>query len=259
MTSGFETLFYEKRSGIAYVTLNRPHVLNAYNIRMRDELSEIIDAVRDDPEVAVVVFMGAGDRAFCAGADLSEFLTAPSPTAARRARWQRDTWGGLLSIVQPLIGVLHGYVLGVGLEIALCCDLRIAADDSKFGFPEASLGIIPAGGGTQTLPRIVGRGRALDMIITGRIVDAQEALAIGLVTRVVSAGHLRECADSIAMQIASLSPDVAKCAKEAVRRGSHLSLADGLQLETMLAERLMSLHTKPIRRSRALDDASAGG
>src|SRR4030042_5523177 len=139
----FDTLIFEKAASIAYITLNRPEVLNAYNMRMRDELYQVLGAIRDDPEINVVVLKGAGDKAFCAGADLTEFLTAPSPTVARQVRWERDVWGLFLNIEKPLIAALYGYVLGDGLEIALCCDIRIASEDAQFGMPETGLGIIP--------------------------------------------------------------------------------------------------------------------
>ncbi len=124
-------------------------------------------AIKEDSEVRVVIVKGAGDKAFCAGADLTEFLTAPSPMIARRVRWQRDVWGLFLSLPQPIIAALHGYVLGSGIEIALCCDLRIASDTVQFGLPEVRLGIIPAAGATQTLPRTVGLARALEMLFLG--------------------------------------------------------------------------------------------
>ena len=133
---------------------------------------------------------GAGDRAFCAGADLTEFLTAPSPVIARQVRFERDVWGVFLSIHKPLIAALHGYVLGSGIEMALCCDIRIASDDTQFGVPEMGLGIIPAAGGSQTLPRIIGRGRALEMLLSGRRVSAAEALRMKLVNRVVPRADL---------------------------------------------------------------------
>jgi enoyl-CoA hydratase/carnithine racemase len=179
--SGFETVIYEKRNHIAHITLNRPRVLNVYNVQMRDELYQILSAMRDDDEVKVAVFRGAGEKAFCAGADLSEFLAAPSPTVARQVRWSRDVWGLFLSIPQPLIAALHGYVLGSGIEMALCCDIRVASEDARFGLPEVGLGIIPAAGGTQTLPRIIGRARALEMLLTSRWISGEEAYRIGLV------------------------------------------------------------------------------
>ena len=233
--SAFETIIYEKEDALALVTLNRPRVLNAYNIQMRDDLFEVLSAIRDDDEVRVALIKGAGEKAFCAGADLSEFLTAPSPVAARQIRFDRDVWGLLLSIPQPLIAVLHGYVLGSGVEMALCCDLRIASDDAQFGLPEVELGIIPAAGGTQTLPRAVGRARALEMLLTGRRIDAQEALQSKLVNRVVPADRLLETAREMAEKIAACDPQVTQGIKKAVVDGMDLSLAQGLDLEKMLA------------------------
>ena len=233
--SAFETLIYEKEDAIALVTLNRPQFLNAYNIQMRDDLFEVLNAIRDDDEVRVALFKGAGEKAFCAGADLSEFLTAPPPVAARQIRFDRDVWGLLLSIPQPLIAVLHGYVLGSGIEMALCCDLRITSDAAQFGLPEVGLGIIPAAGGSQTLPRAVGRAGALEMLLTGRWIDAREALQIKLVNRVVPGDGLMETARGMAKKIAGYEPDVIKCIKQAVVRGMDVSLAQGLDLEKMLA------------------------
>ncbi|MDH3878471.1 MAG: enoyl-CoA hydratase/isomerase family protein, partial [Desulfobacterales bacterium] len=208
--SAFETLIYEKEGTLALVTLNRPRVLNAFNIQMRDDLFEVLTAIRDDDEVRVALLKGAGEKAFCVGADLSEFLTAPSPVAARQIRFDRDVWGLLLNIPQPLIAVLHGYVLGSGIEMALCCDLRIASDDAQFGLPEVELGIIPAAGGTQTLPRAVGRACALEMLLTGRRINAQEALQRKLVNRVVPADRLLETARGMAEKIAARDPDIIK-------------------------------------------------
>ena len=141
--SNFSTILYEKKEGIGYVTLNRPEALNAYSIQMRDDLYEILHAIKDDSEVRVAIFKGAGEKAFCAGADLSEFLTAPPPAAARQVRFDRDVWGLFSSIPQPLIAALHGYVLGSGIEMALFCDIRIASEEAQFGLPEVDLGIIP--------------------------------------------------------------------------------------------------------------------
>ena len=233
--SAFETLIYEKEDALALVTLNRPQFLNAYNIQMRDDLFEVLNAIRDDDEVRVALFKGAGEKAFCAGADLSEFLTAPPPVAARQIRFDRDVWGLFLSIPQPLIAVLHGYVLGSGIEMALCCDLRITSDDAQFGLPEVGLGIIPAAGGTQTLPRTVGRASALEMLLTGRWIDAQEALQIKLVNRVVPGDRLMETARGVAEKIAACDPDVIRSIKQAVVRGMDLPLAQGLDLEKTLA------------------------
>ena len=235
---GFETLIYEKKDGIAYVTLNRPESLNVYNIQMRDELYEILRAIKDDNEVKIGIFKGSGEKAFCAGADISEFLTAPPPVLARQVRWERDIWGLFLNIPQPLIAALHGYVLGSGIEIALCCDIRIASQDVRFGLPEVGLGIIPAAGGTQTLPRLVGRGKALEMLLTNQWVDAEEARRIGLVNQVVPKERLLQDAEEMARKIASHDPLAVRYAKRAVIKGLDLTVSQGLDLERMLASQL---------------------
>jgi enoyl-CoA hydratase len=234
--NGFETIVYEKRDDIAYVTLNRPEVLNRYNLKMRDELYQVLTAIRDDPGVLIAIFKGAGERAFCVGADLTEFGTAPSPIIARQVRWERDIWGLFSSLKQPLIAAVHGYVLGSGVEIALLCDIRIASEETVFGLPEVSLGMIPAAGGTQTLPRAIGKGKALQILLAGDRIDAQEALRIGLVNMVVSREELSLSADRIAKKILSNSPTAVRNAKEAVTRGLDLTLNEGLVLERRLAE-----------------------
>ncbi|MBA7579198.1 MAG: hypothetical protein GH159_04605 [Dehalococcoidia bacterium] len=233
--SDFETIIYEKKNGLAYVTLNRPQALNVYNIRMRDELYQVLGAIRDDAEVRVALFRGAGDRAFCAGADLSEFLTASSPIIARQARWERDVWGLFLSINKPLIAALHGFVLGSGVEIALCCDIRLASEDVQFGLPEPGLGIIPAAGGSQTLPRIIGGAKALEILLSGRWVKAEEARRLKLVSRVLPKKELIPAAERLAEKIAGFNPLAVACAKQAVTRGLDLSLNQGLELEARLA------------------------
>ena len=215
-------------------------MLNVYNLKMRDELYQVLEAIRDDPGVRVAVFNGAGDRAFCAGADLSEFLTAPSPVIARQVRWERDVWGLFLGITKPLIAALHGFVLGSGIEIALCCDIRLAADDVQLGLPEMGLGIIPAAGGTQTLPRVVGRARALEMLVTGRLIDAGQARRWQLVNRVIPRPELMPAAQSLARQIAQYDPAVLGWAKQAVIRGLDMSLEQGLTLEARLSARCLS-------------------
>lgn len=234
----FRTLIYEKKDSIAYVTLNRPEALNVYNVQMRDDLYEVLRAIRDDYEVRVGIVKGAGEKAFCAGADLNEFLTAPPPVAARKVRFARDMWRLFLSIPQPMIAALHGYVLGSGMEIALCCDIRIASPETKFGLPEMGLGIIPAAGGTQTLPRTIGRSRALEMLLTNRWIGTDEAYQFGLINRIVSRKELLESAEGMAKKIASYNPIAVRSAKEAVVRGMDLRLSEGLELEKGLASEL---------------------
>ena len=238
--SNFEVIIYQKQDGIGYVTLNRPHALNAYNIQMRDELYQVLAAIKDDPEVKVAIFRGAGEKAFCAGADLTEFLTAPSPIIARQVRWERDVWGLFLGITKPLIAALHGYVLGSGIEIALCCDIRVASEDARFAVPEMGLGIIPAAGGSQTLPRVIGRSQALDVLLSGRRIKAEEAHRIKLVNQVVSRGDLLPTAERLAHKIKAYNTRAISYAKQAITQGLDLSLEQGLELEANLADGLLT-------------------
>jgi len=230
----FEVIIYQKQNDIGYVTLNRPQALNAYNLQMRDELYQALGAIKDDPEIKVAIFRGTGERAFCAGADLTEFLTAPSPVIARQVRWKRDVWGLFLSITKPLIAALHGYVLGSGIEIALCCDIRLASEDTQFGLPEVGLGIIPAAGGSQTLPRTIGRAKALEMLLTGRWIEAKEAHQLRLVNQVVPRHDLLPAAERLAKKIKNYNPIAVSCAKQAITRGLDLTLEQGLELEAKL-------------------------
>jgi len=235
-----EVVIYQKQNNIGYVTLNRPQALNAYNIQMRDELYQVLGAIKDDPEVRVAIFAGAGERAFCAGADLTEFLTAPSPVIARQVRWERDIWGLFLSINKPLIAALHGYVLGSGIEIALCCDIRLASEDTQFGMPEPGLGIIPAAGGSQTLPRTISKAKALEILLTGRWIKAEEALRLKLINQVVPRKELLPMAEKLANKIAAYDPAVVGYAKQAIIRGLDLSLEQGLELEARLGSLITS-------------------
>jgi enoyl-CoA hydratase/carnithine racemase len=234
--SDFEVIIYEKQDGIAYITLNRPKALNAYNVRMRDELYEILGAIKEDDEVQAVILKGAGEKAFCAGADLTEFLTAPPPVFARQARFERDVWGRFLSVEQPIIAAVHGYVLGSGIEMSLCCDIRLASDDSRFGLPEPGLGIIPAAGGSQTLPRTIGQAAALEILLSGRWLDAKEALKLKLVNRVVPRAELYKEAEKLARKIMSYDRRAVRAAKQAVWRGLDMTLTEGLTLEKRLGK-----------------------
>ncbi len=236
----FDTLLYDKQDGIAWITLNRPQVLNAINMRMRDELWDVVQAVRDDPEVLVIIFRGAGERAFSAGADVSEFGTAPSYVESRRARRERDLWGLILSLEKPLIAAIHGYALGAGIELPMCCDLRIASEDAWLGLPEVSLGYIPSAGGTQTLPRHIPPGVAMHMILTGDPIDAATALRHGLVQRVVPRQRLYPEAEALARTLMSRRPLALRLAKRAVLEGLDLTLAEGLALERRLAARALA-------------------
>lgn len=238
--SDFEVIIYEKKENKGYITLNRPKALNVYNIKMRDELYEALSAVKDDPEIGAIILKGAGDKAFCAGADLSEFLTAPSPVIARQVRFERDIWGLFLQIKKPMISALHGYVLGSGIEMAMCCDIRIATEDARFGVPEMGLGIIPAAGGSQTIPRVIGRGYALDMLLSGKWITAQEAHKMKMVNRVVPRTELLPTVEKLADKICSYDWTALAIAKQAVNEGLDLTLSQGLELETRLQRLLFN-------------------
>lgn len=229
------TVRYVATDGVATITLDRPDVLNAMNNPMRAELLEIFTRLRTDDGVKVVVVTGAGERAFCAGADIREFLEPPTPVRFREARKRLDFRNEMDRCPQPIIAAVRGFALGGGLEFALACDIRIAAEDAQLGLTEINLAIIPGGGGTQRLPRLVGRGKALEMILTGMRVPAAEALRIGLVERVVPVAELVPAAQALARQIADKAPIALRYAKEAVVGGLGLPLADGIRLENDLA------------------------
>ena len=235
MTSAFETIILSKSGDVAEIALNRPRVLNAYNMQMRDDMSQALEAVQDDPDVRCVLLRGEGDRAFCTGADLTEFGTAPSRVIARQVRWERDVWGQFLSLDKPIVAALHGYVIGSGIEMAMLCDIRIASEDSVFGLPEAALGMLPAAGGTQTIPRTVGRSRALEALLGNERMDAAKSLEIGLVHRVVPRETLLDEALAQARQLASYPAHLLKAMKESLLRGLDMPLERALDMETSLA------------------------
>lgn len=188
-------LFGIDERGVATITLNRPERLNAINMAMRDLLWEYLQACRDHPDVRAICFRGEG-RAFSAGADISEFGTAPSLWESRRARHERDLWGLMLSLSVPLVARMHGFCFGAGLELPLCCDVRVAAEGTRFALPEVTLGYIPSAGGTQTLPRTIPPGAAADLILTGEPVGTEEALRWGLVDLAVPEGRLDEAVEA---------------------------------------------------------------
>lgn len=226
-------VLYAKQGAVAIVSLNRPEVLNAYDVGMRDGLFEILAAVRDDPEVHAMVLRGNG-AAFCTGGDLREFGSSPSPVIAREVRWRRDVWQLLRSLPQPTIAAVHGYTVGGGFEIALLCDLCIAATNARFAYPETGLGMIPGVGGTQTTPRAVGTGRALDLILTGRWLAAADALRLGLVSQVVAPARLDATAIALARRLTALPRTLIARTKRAISEGLDLSLPQGLALERRL-------------------------
>ncbi|MBT3943484.1 MAG: enoyl-CoA hydratase/isomerase family protein [Chloroflexi bacterium] len=233
--SPFKTIVYEKRGPVAHVVLNRPDVINAFNIQMRDDLSEVLVAIKWDPDVRAVLLSGAGNRGFCAGADLSEFGSSPSQTEARAARWERDIFGELRDLKIPTVAALHGHVIGSGVELALLCDIRIAAEDAVFSMPETYYGLIAAAGGTQTLQRAIRRGRALDLLLTGKRINATEARNASLVQRVVASSQLKDESERITGELAANDPTLIAAIKAALAAARDLPLRDGLARERRLS------------------------
>jgi enoyl-CoA hydratase/carnithine racemase len=228
-------LYRKDGSGrVAIVTLNRPRVLNAYNVAMRDALHEALLAVRDDPDVRVVLLEGSG-RAFSTGGDLTEFGSAPSPLGARDVRWRRDVWGLLWSLAPITVAAVHGLAVGGGFEMAMLCDQCWASSNARFALPETGLAMIPGVAGTQTLPRLLGVGRALDIVLTGRRLGAREALRLGLVARVLPPHGFARRALREATALAALRPELASRLKRGVKEGLDRPLAEGLELERRLA------------------------
>lgn len=219
-------------NGVAVVTLNRPQVMNALNLQLREEIMALCTALDADPEVGVIVFTGAGDRAFCAGADLKERGQRTTEAMYDERRFFRSRWIGVIAgMAKPTIAAINGYCLGGGLEVALQCDLRIASDNARFGLPEVTLGFLPGGGGTQRLPRLIGLQKAKEMILTGRHIDAAEAERLGIVLRVVPRGELMPAAMELARAIAK-NPRIAVLqAKVALNASQETMLSGGLQAE----------------------------
>ena len=243
--SAFETIRYEAEDGAARVTLDRPAARNAINVRMRDELYEAFTAIRDDPGVRGALVAGEGEAAFCAGADLTEFGTAPSQAVARAVRRERDLWGLLASLDKPLVAAVHGYCFGSGLELACLCDLRVAADDAVFAMPETSLGLMPAAGGTQVLPRLAGRGRALELLLSGRRFGAGEALEYGIVNLIAPRAAVVSEARAL-LRSALAAPQAAiSAAKRAVVEGADLPFTHALVLEAQLGAAALGTQLGP--------------
>jgi enoyl-CoA hydratase/carnithine racemase len=229
----YDTLLVEQRQHVVYVTLNRPGALNALNSALRRDLQQCFTALQADPEVRVVVITGAG-RAFCAGADIKEWREPISVVEDREDRLRLNFWQAMSRCEVPIIAAINGYALGGGCELAMGCDIRMASDQAQLGLTEVTLGIIPGGGGTQRLPRLIGRGKALELILTGRRIDAREALHLGLVEQVVPHDQLKAAVEDLALTIVSRAPLAVKYAKEAMVRGLELPLTEGLKVEAEL-------------------------
>ncbi len=233
MSQSYETILVERRERVAIVTINRPEKRNALNIQTRAEGAAVLDHLRTDDDVRVVVITGAGDKAFIAGADIAEFAERTALTQ-REVMLERGLFNAFDTFPKPVIAMVNGYCLGGGCEVALACDIRVASDKASFGQPEINLGIIPGGGGTQRLTRLVGEGKAMEMILSGEIISADEAYRIGLVNHVVPADQLEAKTMEIANRIAEKSPIALRLAKEAVKIASRSNLDEGLRREVDL-------------------------
>ena len=229
-----ENVLYEKKDSIAYVTLNRPKVLNALNKKTWADLRTAFEAARDDAAVRGVILTGAGDKAFIAGADISELANVSAVEAEESSTFGQEVLNLVENLGKPVIAGINGFALGGGCETAMACTIRVASEHAKFGQPEVKLGLIPGGGGTQRMPRLVGKGRALQIILSGEIISAQEAYRIGLVNEVVPAADVITRAEAILKQIFSNAPIAVKYSLEAVNKGLETSVAEGLSLEASL-------------------------
>jgi len=222
---------YSLNSSVATISLNRPEVINAFSIQMRDELYKYMRLFQDDDEAKVAIIKGNGERGFCAGADLSEFGTAPSQIMARNIRFSRDLWSLFLDIKKPIIAAMHGFVIGSGIEIAALCDIRIAAENACFRMPEAALGMIPAAGGTQMLPRLIGVDATLDLLLTNREISANYAQSIGLIDIVVEQDQIYNEAFRLAEKLIGNGDKLNASIKSAVRAGFEMNIDSALKLE----------------------------
>lgn len=229
----FKTLIYEKKDNIGVLTINRPQKLNAISMELTQELERLLSNIEEDEDLRVLIVTGAGEKAFVAGADIQELVERDARMGRRVTQKRQELLARIENLPVPVIAAVNGYALGGGLELALACTLRIASDQAKFGAPEVKLGIIPGDGGTQRLPRLVGKGRAMEMMLTGDFVDAQEAFRIGLVNKVVSHDGLMDKVMELAQKIAALPPLAVRFIKDAVNKTEEGSNS-GYALESYL-------------------------
>jgi enoyl-CoA hydratase len=230
----YKTLIYEKKDNIGVLTVNRPEKLNALSNELIGELEQFLDEVEKDEELRVLVITGAGEKAFVAGADIQELVDRDALIGRRVSRTRQESFSRIENLPIPVIAAVNGYALGGGLELALACNIRICSDRAQFGAPEVKLGIIPGDGGTQRLPRLVGLGRAMEMILTGDFIDAQEAYRIGMANQVVLHDELMEKTMELAQKIAKRPPLAVRYAKEAVNRSQEGDAVSGYALESYL-------------------------
>ncbi|MGY8665148.1 enoyl-CoA hydratase-related protein, partial [Bradyrhizobium sp. UFLA05-109] len=220
-------VLYEKKDGLAYVTINRPKALNALNWATWQELRTVFENAQNDPDVRGVILTGAGDKAFIAGADIGDLAQATAIDAERSSRHGQGVLDLIENLGKPVVAAVNGFALGGGCETAMACTIRIAVERAKFGQPEVKLGLIPGGGGTQRLPRLVGKGRALQLILSGGMISAQEAHRIGLVNEIVQAADLIPRAEAILKEIAANAPLAVRYALDAVNKGMETSQGEG--------------------------------
>ncbi len=230
----FSNIFFEKKNSIAYVTVNRPKVLNALNMATMEELRTAFHDIKNDAGVRVVILTGAGEKAFIAGADIGELAQHDAVSGKEYTHRGQSVLNLIENLGKPVIACINGFALGGGCEIAMACTLRLASDSAKLGQPEVKLGIIPGYGGTQRLPRLVGKGIAMQLVLTGELISAQEAHRIGLVNEVVAAAELIPRAEGIAQKIIANAPLAVQYAIEAVNKGLEMTLPEGLYLEAVL-------------------------
>lgn len=228
--SNYETILVEKRKNVAVLTINRPDKLNALNSKVHAEGVRALEELRTDNEIRVVVITGAGEKSFIAGADISEFA-GQTPVTQRSGFLEKTLFNSLDNFPKPVIAMVNGFCLGGGCELALACDIRLASEKARFGQPEINLGIIPGGGGTQRLTRLIGEGLAMEMILTGEMIDAATALNLKLVNNVFPAAELEAKTLEMANKIAEKSPIALQMAKEAVKLASKSNLDEGLRRE----------------------------
>lgn len=227
-------ILYHAADGIATITVNRAAVLNALSASTVQELDRAFAAAESDESVRVLIVTGAGEKAFVSGADISELVDLDPSAGRRTAEFGQRTFRRLETMGKPSIAAINGYALGGGCELAMACTIRIASESAKLGLPEVTLGVIPGYAGTQRLPRIVGRGTAMDLILTGRAIDAQEALRIGLVSQVVAPGELMEAARKTALRIVRNGPLAIRAAMQAVDHGLDVGFEHGCRMEASL-------------------------
>ena len=233
-------VLYEVRDQVAWITLNRPQAMNAISETIRADIPKALAQAEADDDVRVIVFSGAGERAFCAGADVKGFNAVGSMVKHRQGRAHTHWILAFDRVRKPMIAAIHGYCLGGGLEIAMACDIRMAAEGSKFGLPEVSRGTLPGSGGTQRLARLVGLGRALDIALSADHVSAADALQMGLISRLVPRAELMSAAEALAKRIAAHAPLSVLLVKEAVRGSLDTDLATGLRIEADLSTLIAS-------------------